>query len=401
MSDKAERVKSVLEQVANTLKIQNYEIITDNESKRGEGFLSECFTGKVQDKDADKVIEVYIKTPPIYHMPYEAAVYRNECEFYSNIFPEFDQFQKEKEVKEPIDHFARCFCTNYEKGEEYIALENLTVQNFILTDKAKPLDEQHLRAVCEIYGKWHALTFSYKDQNKEKYEELIKPIKNIYTYFANDSFFKWLKTLLEVAYNKIKRTDESRAEKIQKVMDNLPEYWNNAIEYTGRYSCFIHGDCWSNNFMFKYDDNNIEESKILDFQLIRDSTPVHDLSYFFYSGASKKDLDKLDEYLDLYYDTFSKFSRELGSDPEKLLPYEALLADWNTASLLGLLMSIILWQIKLVPREVIQKIGKNGKSGPKDGNTEIGGALGEIKNLDIYAENICDVLNHAIDRNII
>ncbi|ENN80771.1 hypothetical protein YQE_02811, partial [Dendroctonus ponderosae] len=109
----------------------------------------------------------------------------------------------------------------------------------------------------------------------------------------------------------------------------MQENFKSALEgfnYTRKYAAWTHGDiCWSNNLMFKYCANGeLESIKFLDHQLGRNSTPVHDLSYLFYSGALKAEFYKLDYYLDLYYQSFSKFARELGADPNELLPLEAL-----------------------------------------------------------------------------
>lgn len=78
--------------------------------------------------------------------------------------------------------------------------------------------------------------------------------------------------------------------------------------------------------------------KLLDFQLAYVTTPIHDLAYFFYSGASKHDMDRLDHYLDIYYDSFSEFVRELGADPTELYPYHVLKDEWKRYSVPGVIL---------------------------------------------------------------
>jgi hypothetical protein len=79
--------------------------------------------------------------------------------------------------------------------------------------------------------------------------------------------------------------------------------------------------------------------------------PVCDLSYFFYSGGSKEHFDKLENYLNIYHESFSKAAKNLGSDPEKIFPREALTRDWKIHSRFGLLLSLLLTKMKLVSKE--------------------------------------------------
>jgi hypothetical protein len=80
-------------------------------------------------------------------------------------------------------------------------------------------------------------------------------------------------------------------------------------------------------------------------------TPVFDLSYFFYTGGSKELFDKLEDYLNIYHESFSEAAKDLGGDPNKLFPREALTHDWKTYSRFGMLLSIILIKIKLISKE--------------------------------------------------
>lgn len=49
-----------------------------------------------------------------------------------------------------------------------------------------------------------------------------------------------------------------------------------------------HGDFWSNNIMFKYDDqNNVQSTMLIDFQLINYGHPAYDVLYLFYHSSDK------------------------------------------------------------------------------------------------------------------
>lgn len=93
--------------------------------------------------------------------------------------------------------------------------------------------------------------------------------------------------------------------------------------------------------------------KLVDFQIVRLGTPVHDLSYFFYTGGSKALFDKLDDYLKIYHDSLSKNLRELGSDPEKLYPFKQLKNDWKNYARFGVILSLLLVKVKLLQKKML------------------------------------------------
>ncbi|XP_066151968.1 uncharacterized protein [Euwallacea fornicatus] len=393
-----EKVEASLAGVADSQGITNYELSFDQTVLRGDGLLGEFYTGSVKNKDAGEVIETYIKFSPREDIPIKSIVYANEFLYYDTIYPQLHEFQRERDVKQPFDKIPRFFCGTVEPENEYLVFENLKLQNFEMWDKTKFLDEKHLNAVFKTYGKYHALTFAFKDQNREKYEEITKEIQDIFkNMFKYEEMRKSMLELLKIAQSGIKEIDEKKAERLQPWIDDFgKKFFNKGALYTGDYSALTHGDCWSNNIMFKYDQSgNIEDIRFVDHQLTRDSTPVHDLSYFFYAGAAKKDLDKLDQYLDIYHDSFCSFARELGSDPEKLLPLKALKTDWKEHSLFGIRMGLMLWQIKLIPKENIVKniVGKPGN--------ELMKHFGDASQCEEYRANSRDIVLHALEYGIL
>ncbi|XP_066249546.1 uncharacterized protein [Euwallacea similis] len=389
-----EKVEASLARVADIQAIVNYELSFDETVLRGDGFLSEFYTGSVKNKDTGEVIETYIKFPPHQDMSIRSMVYANEFLYYDTIYPQLQEFQKEKGIKEPFNKIPRFFCGNIEPGNEYIVLENLKLQDYNMWDKTKFLDEEHLNALFKVYGKYHALTFAFKHQNREKYEEMTREIQDVFDKLYNGGLMtKMLLNLLKIAQSAVKEIDEKKADRLQPWIDDfMDRFITKGMFYKGDYSTLTHGDCWSNNILFKYDKSEtLEDLRLIDHQLVRDSTPVHDLSYFFYAGAAKKDLDKLDQYLETYYDSFCSFARELDSDPEKLLPLKALKSDWEEYSLLGVKMGLIAWQIKLISKEnIVKEIGKVATSNLRK-------CFEDASQTEVYKANSRDILLHALE----
>lgn len=136
--------------------------------------------------------------------------------------------------------------------------------------------------------------------------------------------------------------------------------------------------------------------KLIDFQIINESSPVYDLSYFFYVGATKEQFDKFDHYLKIYHDSLSKNLRELGSNPEKLYPLEQLRKDWAKHSAYGLIFSLLVTKVKLIDHNEIQDMVKD------DAREDVfDGMLNAKVNKDVYNERIRNILLHAAKYNVI
>jgi hypothetical protein len=90
-----------------------------------------------------------------------------------------------------------------------------------------------------------------------------------------------------------------------------------------------------------FQDNNktkLSDVCFLDFQLSRLASPVYDLSYFLFTCLSEDDIPNFDEIVNVYYESLSEFLRKLGSDPDKMFPFEELQKQWKRFSLFGLTM---------------------------------------------------------------
>ncbi|RZC34659.1 EcKinase, DUF1679, and/or APH domain containing protein, partial [Asbolus verrucosus] len=117
------------------------------------------------------------------------------------------------------------------------------------------------------------------------------------------------------------------------------------------YSAILHGDCWSNNIMFKYDKTEngkkLVDVRLIDWQGIKVGSPVCDLAYCLYSGTCKDVFDNLDEYLKIYHKSFSSSLKKLGSDPEKLFPFEAFKEQWKKFAKFGMCMAFGILKVKM------------------------------------------------------
>lgn len=94
------------------------------------------------------------------------------------------------------------------------------------------------------------------------------------------------------------------------------------------------------NISFQDEERTIPSKlKIIDWQLVSvRNSPIYDISILLYICASVEDLDNLRELLHHYYNSLYNFIKELGSDPEKLFPYDVFLNHWRRYNLFGFML---------------------------------------------------------------
>lgn len=107
-------------------------------------------------------------------------------------------------------------------------------------------------------------------------------------------------------------------EKLVEKLTNIEDTFFDRISATcvraeDDFNVILHGDLWSNNIMFKYDDNgDIEDTVLVDFQMCNYGPPALDLTYCLYTSSdndiSELDWDMLVQY---YYDELRTMLKKL------------------------------------------------------------------------------------------
>jgi hypothetical protein len=327
-SDIQTQLTEVLNSAAKKLNLKKFSLKLNLNALKGDGFLGDFYKVSIIDDEAKKKYDLAVKKAPTEKIRREESridlAYENEIFFYSEICPAFRKFEEEHRISKPFDFVPEYFVSDSQLGKEMIVLEDITKEGFVLRDKNLLFDDDHAKLIFKTYGHFHAISFCLKEQKPEEFSKLTKSFKNIWNeIFEKGIFVNIIKSHVEIAYEALDPGEHVEIMvKVKKYIENCKEILRECISYNGKYFGILHGDCWSNNMMFKYQDpqnySKLEGLKILDFQLPMVGTPVCDLSYFFYSGGSKELFDKLENYLNIYHESFSKAAKNLGSDPEKL-----------------------------------------------------------------------------------
>lgn len=363
-------IRLCLEELLKKLEIKNYVINISAGTIKGDNFLGVIAKAQVigENVDGENVVRNFIiKSAPRNEnfrtfAPVNLA-YDREIYMYSKVLPAFIKLQNDRGIKEPFKSFAKYYRSSMEHMNEALIMEDMKAIGFKLCDRHQPLDHNHTLLALKEYGKFHALSFALRDQEPKIFNELAKNTQeNFFNGMNSNGLHESFRSQSERALNSLDPVKHKVAyEKLKKFQDNMVDIINTAVksDLDDPYSVIGHGDCWINNFLFKYDEITKLPSElcILDWQLARVGSPALDLGYFIFTGTSKELRDKhYKSLIQQYYDSFSSYLRELGSDPDKLFPFDVLQEHLKKYSVYGLYMAMLVLIIIISDTEEIPDV---------------------------------------------
>ncbi|KAJ8957803.1 hypothetical protein NQ314_006478 [Rhamnusium bicolor] len=276
--------------------IKNFLISVHGPNKKGEGFMGQMCFVTLQEKNSEKILNFVVKQAidnDFLRAAYPIRdIFMNEIYFYTKIWPCMQELQKVLPPTSGFNKIAKCFTTTSDNRLEKIVLENIKFLNFELFDKRATFDKEHVEFILKEYGKFHALSFACRASNPEEYFKLAKELKDIHLHLQPG------------------KDDEIMQKYNRCIEDGIENFFYNN-RYEGDYSVILHGDCWSNNMMFKYDI-----------------------------------LDELDYYLKVYHISLEEILKDFGLNSDDIYPFRVLKDDWKQYCHLGFIMGLFVWKIK-------------------------------------------------------
>ncbi|OXA51218.1 uncharacterized protein LOC110853464 [Folsomia candida] len=330
-------------------------------TKPGDNYMSVIYSVDVDLSDGTKrylLIKCYPSHPARQEMTNKMNMFFKECEVYSKWMPELRRMQnevlnldKEEAVKLPYAKFVHGECIDFqsEAGEariggtitsldNYIIMEDLRkTYGFRMTDRREPLDLDHMKLVITALARVHSVGWAYRhhveadivghfpclvgnvkeedigiwnkllianiDQAKGVYDEAFGPENNYSA--AAESFKKHVDTASKIVIGK---GQFEGMEKLFRVTEPDPDKFGKDVKNPEPWRIICHGDCWSNNMLFRYDPATGKplEIVLVDLQMPRETCVVNDLEYVFHvctTLALRR--AHLDDLLQLYHDTFN------------------------------------------------------------------------------------------------
>uniref|UniRef100_A0A182MGH5 CHK kinase-like domain-containing protein n=1 Tax=Anopheles culicifacies TaxID=139723 RepID=A0A182MGH5_9DIPT len=303
-------------------------------SGRGDNYTAALFRialkGHTQSEDSSKKMKweksIICKRLPDCKIKREAfkseALFRNEVVFYNTIMPEYIDFQrrlitavfgiagKHGEDQTGVEDDSRRTDLNensifqaipqcYLARDDLLVLEDLRVRSFTMPDRQAGLGSKQLEAVLVELARFHAVSLAYKRRHPMEFQKLINALEEGIFSQANAEWYrKYYDVLTRNAIQMVQQTVPEKKEHLAKLEEFLSNCFGHLVDLVNReseLSVICHGDCWTNNILFRYgDDGAIAETCLVDFQLIRHGSLALDLAYLIYcctdSSLRKKNL---------------------------------------------------------------------------------------------------------------
>ncbi|XP_077291488.1 uncharacterized protein LOC143914944 [Arctopsyche grandis] len=329
---------------------------------KGDNYIGKIYRVKSNDKHG-KSMNLIVKSALAFKTSRETfpigLYFERETFAYSVIHPTMCELQDELLIpnKEKL-HFAKYYDSIVEPEKEIIVLEDLKVDGYMLYDRQKSFDRQHLEIVMKTLARFHAMSFVLKQKKPALFEQLTENVSKVMEYGVNiDSIFIIAKKacfgLIECAEIK------------QKVEDNFSDFMAKFRGFldcknTEPYNVICHGDCWINNFMFKYEDDKVADMKFVDWQIVRLASPITDIAYMMFSSTDEQlRSDCYTRSLDLYYETLDKNITRMGCKTTECYPLEAFQDQIKSTMPFGLVAATMLLPVILCDKENAPDLDKN------------------------------------------
>ncbi|KAL3273769.1 hypothetical protein HHI36_015196 [Cryptolaemus montrouzieri] len=347
-------LEEMVQQMTKQSGIDKYTIDIEGKTDCADGYLGDILFFSVTemgDKRSYFVLKTCKRNKIFREVLCAEAVYARELCLYSNIFPTLESFLKEKFMDGFLDFVPKARFTYNIPYRESIILENLKHQDFRLCQRSSTLNLEHIKLVFETYGKWHGLTMAYRDQCPEKFATLTKN-------WVDTKVLLWKKFGIYDDFKReflvtIEMFKDCGRNDLVNIYRKLEPHIDSLLSNTGKDDdilCIIHGDCWVNNYMFRYEQlENAKpcEVRFLDFQMALVDSPVLDLSSFFYNVADKNSLNNLDYLLTIYHESLSKTMKNLGSNQEKIFSMSDLKQHWKKYGFYAVLALAVYMKVQL------------------------------------------------------
>ncbi|XP_037817361.1 uncharacterized protein LOC119607492 [Lucilia sericata] len=221
-----------------------------------------------------------------------------EATMYRDIVPELEQMYKDVGVEVRFGAKSYLLATD----QPYILLEDLKPKGFENVNRLEGLDMEHTHSVLKKLAQWHAAS-AHRVALKGPYDRSICEgfVKEETREMAKTMFGSMYKVHLDCvkSYDGHELYYERMCEQVNGRTDEL---YNAGKLDLNEFNVLNHGDCWSNNVMFKHDaSGQVNETFLVDYQIPRYGTPAQDLYYFLLSSTKYELKIKYFDYFIKYY----------------------------------------------------------------------------------------------------
>ncbi|KAB0802533.1 hypothetical protein PPYR_04719 [Photinus pyralis] len=228
-------------------------------------------------------------------------------------------------------------------------MDNMKSKGFVTGNHRVEVDYPHALLVMKELGKFHAMSLAMRDQKPGVFRHLQDNCQE--SFFNSDSFepvltmIKNLGNIVLESYDPIR--DSLYIEPLKRSLSKVNDTFAGMRlqERYGEYAVINHGDAQMRNIMFKYGDSahpsTPTELCLIDWQLAHVASPAFDILWFIFVCTGQEFRNRhYKQLLEEYYGSMSTLLRQLGSNAEKLLPFDVLMEHLRKFAPYGLYIAI-------------------------------------------------------------
>jgi hypothetical protein len=261
-------IKSWLLKVLKNDDLQDLSVNILGNSEKGDGYMGDVVfvnaTGKTKEnssKEYNLVLKCSKRSQALREsMPVEKT-FLAEMSFYNTVIPTFVKFQKNRGVCNPFDSIPKCYGTFRGENLEVIVFENLKKIGYDLWPKRNPVTRKHLEMVVSEYGKFHAISVAMKEQQLNTFNELVDLLGDLFKEFVEATdFVNIFGKSVDETYELLKNDlDENILMQWKDFKKQVRYVLIDMFENIDGLKVIIHGDCWNNNFMYKFEVSDLRD----------------------------------------------------------------------------------------------------------------------------------------------
>ncbi|EFA06294.1 hypothetical protein TcasGA2_TC009161 [Tribolium castaneum] len=369
-------------------------------AEKADGYLGKVIfltvTGKTKTgaKTLDLVIKTSSQSAQLRKQITIKLFFQREIHVYERVVPTFAQFAKDSGADLP-DFVPKCLATKEEEQVEMIVLENLKPKGYVLWDRKVPMDCDHVELVLGSFAKWHAFSLALRHKHRKMFAKLMENNVNVFPYHIlrngmDETIYNYLQEIKKSNFG----PNCAEIKDFELTRDKIRHIFGNFFEQEPDFHVILHGDCWTNNFLFKLEENTNKPSHccIIDWQCAALASPVMDLSFFVYTCVDTgihKDVTKL---LRIYYDILGQTLRQFRCDPGEIFTFEKLEQHWRQFSVYGLLLATFILKFSLCDAEEAPDFGEIAEQG----KSFLEGLDFKIRNEESYVTRVKHNILHCL-----
>ncbi|KAH8344162.1 hypothetical protein KR084_006506 [Drosophila pseudotakahashii] len=247
---------------------------------------------------------------------FEYEIYTREMDMYEFVLPKLKELLQEAGLDGKLTADAIAVDREYST----MILEDLAPYKFVNADRVKQLDLAHTKLTLEMLAKFHAASIILQQRHPELltrcfFTHFFSRDKNAYSEVFTGLFRAFLRFV-----NGQPSLKQRYGDKLEKLRTHIMEYGARVYDVgEGDLKTLNHGDCWTTNIMFQYDEAGTPQTVVaIDFQFSNCTSPTIDLHYFFTTSLKEEVTDKEPELVEHHYNALKanleKFSYK-GSFP--------------------------------------------------------------------------------------